>query len=389
MEYFKVTGSSYEDALRKASKKYGTGLRIHSRRDIRSNGIFGVGKSVQCELTCYLVDVDEEPEKKDVSTDNEEKMFARFEKEAMTPNPDMPISAQSEQSEEKKPEPIDEPTMSLYLDMCRQILRSNDFSEKYVSWCVGEMSEELKHTDADEISGESFELMLLDKIAGSFEVARNVQSSPKRICVIVGVSGSGKTVTVAKLSAIYGSCQSSAGRNVRIVTLDDNPSVVAQYNRLGKALNIDVDVAKHENELSEAFKPRLTEELILVDTCGRKISESGSDYQLYGLMNVANPNATEFIFTVSATMKYSDLELALDMFKPFHLSGMIVTKLDETSTVGNVISISHDRNIPLVFITDGQKIPKDIKPVTVELLLTKLTGFKTDIEKFFKNNSDV
>ncbi len=62
MKYFTVIGDTYSDALRKATKQYGAKLRVQSMKNVKSGGLFGIGKSAHCELTCYIAEEDNEDE---------------------------------------------------------------------------------------------------------------------------------------------------------------------------------------------------------------------------------------------------------------------------------------------------------------------------------------
>ena len=57
---------------------------------------------------------------------------------------------------------------------------------------------------------------------------------------------------------------------------------------------------------------------------------------------------------------------------------MVATKLDETSRIGSLISVMHERGKALCYLTVGQRVPIDIEPARVTTLLRKLDGFRID-----------
>jgi flagellar biosynthesis protein FlhF len=63
---------------------------------------------------------------------------------------------------------------------------------------------------------------------------------------------------------------------------------------------------------------------------------------------------------------------------------VLLTKLDETSHIGNVISALAERGKPVSWITDGQKVPSDIKRADVVRFLINLDEFKVDRDKIEK-----
>lgn len=366
MDYFTIVASGYEEAVKKARQQYGDRLRIHSRKDSVKTSAFGFGKTPVCEITCYLTD----------AVDYSEKLAEK----------NTEIQSENNVAEEK--ETAAENPVDYYLNLAEKILRENEFSGKYIQWCLNEVKEQIVSLRTSSVSEEDLELILLDKIAGSVEIGYEKQSNPKRICVVLGPHASGKTTCVAKLAATFNSSSSENRRNVRIVSLDDSPSVVNQLNKLACALNINLDVAKHESELENVLNVCLGNELVLVDTFGKEINNNEPDYRLYGLMNVADQNSTEFLITVPATMKNSDIEMVFEQFKNFNIGGLIITKLDETCTVGNVISVIHDYDVPLLFVSDGKKIPKDFRNASLTDMLNMLKGFRIDIRKVLEDSEN-
>jgi flagellar biosynthesis protein FlhF len=81
---------------------------------------------------------------------------------------------------------------------------------------------------------------------------------------------------------------------------------------------------------------------------------------------------------VSATTKFADLLHILRQFEPFGYDSVIVTKLDETSSVGNVISALADARKPVSYLCSGQVVPQDIAPASTLRLLLNLDGFRLD-----------
>jgi flagellar biosynthesis protein FlhF len=84
---------------------------------------------------------------------------------------------------------------------------------------------------------------------------------------------------------------------------------------------------------------------------------------------------------MSATTKTSDMYELLQQFEPFNYKSVVLTKLDETTRVGNVISVLSEKQKPISFITDGQGVPQDISVASVEKLLINLEGFKIDRQR--------
>ena len=101
-------------------------------------------------------------------------------------------------------------------------------------------------------------------------------------------------------------------------------------------------------------------------------------------MRWATGGTTQLV--VSATTKGADLLQIVRQFEPFGYESVIVTKLDETGSVGNVISALADARKPVSYLCAGQVVPQDIAPASTLQLLLHLDGFRlgrTWLEKEF------
>jgi flagellar biosynthesis protein FlhF len=84
---------------------------------------------------------------------------------------------------------------------------------------------------------------------------------------------------------------------------------------------------------------------------------------------------TEVHLAVSATTKTKDLREIFQQFEPFGYQSVVLTKLDETSVVGNLLSLLWEKQKPVSFLTDGQAVPQDIQRASADRLLKPLLGF--------------
>jgi flagellar biosynthesis protein FlhF len=84
---------------------------------------------------------------------------------------------------------------------------------------------------------------------------------------------------------------------------------------------------------------------------------------------------------VAATTKTQDMLDIFRQFEPFRYRGIVVTKLDETGRVGNVLSAIAETGKAVAWITDGQKVPQDIAPAHPLRFLMNLEGFRPNRPK--------
>ena len=121
-------------------------------------------------------------------------------------------------------------------------------------------------------------------------------------------------------------------------------------------------------------------DLIFVDTIGKSPRDFMKLAEMRSIVEACGESA-EIHLAISSTTKDKDITEILDQFEAFHYKSVILTKLDETTRVGNLISILSERKKPLSYITDGQGVPQDISRNTRAKLLQSLKGFNCDIEQ--------
>lgn len=363
MQYFTIVENSYEDAVKKAKELYGENIRIHSRRDFTTQGGLFTRKLHKCEITCYISDSQEKDNKKVLKKDLDE-----FEKEARTPDPE--TLSQSERLDTE----IHRNSGEL-LDRASAILDknyiTNPLKEKILSGISG------THIDIASI--------IAERLSSTIPIAYEEQLHPSQYMVFIGPTGTGKTTTIAKTAFLY----STQGKKVAIITLDSyRVGAYEQIKAFGEALAIPVDLVKEESELIDKLERFSWYDLVLIDTMGLSFKDKSVALRLKGLTSRLNPSRTKYIFTASSSMKEEDLSEHYNRYRDYNPSAMICTKLDESETMGNVLSFAYKINLPLLFLTDGQRVPNDIMLASSTAILSYLKDLnfnKEDADSQLKN----
>ena len=174
---------------------------------------------------------------------------------------------------------------------------------------------------------------------------------------LVGPTGVGKTTTIAKLAA---RCALKHGaRQVGLITTDcyriGGQEQLRSYARI---LGVSLRVARNHQELGEALNDMLDRRFILIDTAGMNPRDMQLTQKI-AMLTQHSPRIRHFL-TLSATTQNSALNDIIKAFSHLKLSGCILTKTDESSSLGGAVSAIIRHQLPLAYICDGQQVPEDL-----------------------------
>jgi flagellar biosynthesis protein FlhF len=205
-----------------------------------------------------------------------------------------------------------------------------------------------------------------------------------RIIVLVGPTGVGKTTTVCKLAAsLKYPGDGSESQSVSLITIDLYRIAAArQLGELASYMKADFLALDDEGDLNKELALRGEAfDAILIDTVGRSPRDSVELAKMKKMLEVCGPDAEVFL-TIMAATKTSDIIDTMRQFEPFGYRAVIVTKLDETMRLGNVLSAFVTTGKSLAYFTDGQpSTPKYIQRAGVLRLLANLDGFTLDRDR--------
>jgi len=296
------------------------------------------------------------------------------------------IQAKLDSQAEQK---VEHPT----LERIAQIMRMNDFSDSYAKRILERTRRELPLEVL-----ENFELAqdrVLEWIGESVGVYRAAEHPPRRpgdahfarVLALVGPTGVGKTTTIAKLAAIYGVGNVSRPKplSVRMITTDMfRMGAEHQLEKYAKIMEIPVSfIDNHEDLKREIDTYREVVDLILVDTTGRSPKDAKGLGEVKHILDACGSKA-EIHLVVSASTKTADIAHIMQQFEPFNYGAVLLTKLDETRHVGNVISALAEKGKMVSYVSHGQGVPKDIRKASIIQFLINLEEFRVDREAFEK-----
>ena len=191
------------------------------------------------------------------------------------------------------------------------------------------------------------------------------------VVFLIGPTGVGKTTTIAKLAAT----QKLQRSKVALVTCDTyRVAAIPQLKTYADILRLPIDVAYSPDELTDHVLHHLDADFVFVDTPGRSQRNAG---QLADLRRfVLSVPARRTFLTVTAGARYRDMLDVVARFGAIPFDGLLVTKLDETSTYGPILNLVCQTGKPVTYLTNGQNVPHDIAVASssglTELLLEAL-----------------
>ncbi|MCU1753433.1 flagellar biosynthesis protein FlhF [Pseudomonas sp. FSL R10-1350] len=177
------------------------------------------------------------------------------------------------------------------------------------------------------------------------------------VIAMVGPAGMGKTTTLAKLAARY--VLKYGAQNIALVSMDSfRIGAQEQLKTLGRILNVPVTHVAPGQSLGQTLEPLARKRVVLVDTAGLQASDPALRLQLDSLAG-RGIKARNYLVLATTSQKQV-LSAAYLSYKRCGLAGCILTKLDETASLGEVLSLAISNDLPVAYLTDGPRIPDDL-----------------------------
>ncbi len=386
MQYFTIQARSNREAIEKMKNVYGDEARILTHRSVRLGGFLGLFTSEGVEVTGYLSedgarrkkaamppgatgDVEEEKKRILESVRKEQTLQVLLKevqglREALDSRP-----AAATPASDKHPS----------LQQLEDLLVANEFAPDFIAGVMDRARRDfsLEALDNFGILQNAAVEWIGERIAIDPPLRFGAKGS--RIVIVVGPTGVGKTTTIAKLAAIYGLGDGrAAARSVRIITID-NYRIAAkqQIETYAEIMRIPVSLVESAADLAKCLALYQDTGLVLLDTIGRSPRDLSKLAEMKEILAACGSQATVYL-ALAATTKGSDTEEILRQFTPFGYRSVILTKLDETMRIGNIISCLARQRTPVAYLCDGQGVPQDIEEATVLRLLMNMEGFRID-----------
>lgn len=253
------------------------------------------------------------------------------------------------------------------------------FSKLYRKLVANEIPEELSLEIVGKVSNINFNVeyspaiqYAKEIIADKIKIVKPINDNEsKTIAFFIGFTGAGKTSSLVKTAVI---AKLLTNANILIISADTYKIGGAeQLQTMAAIVGIPFRAAYSPDELKNIIDNATDYKYIFIDTIGRNYNDKENLAELHSFYTMANPDVTYLVLNASSSRLTA--KAIIDKFSKFSITGVILSKIDEAITLGSLLPIFWGNDLPIAYITKGQKIPDDIEPADklkiAELMLTE------------------
>ena len=260
-----------------------------------------------------------------------------------------------------------EPRRALVLERLQSLGLSDQMSDQLACFIPEDVSEE-------EAMSHGLELL-----KGQINTTNNEILKRGGVFALVGPTGVGKTTTIAKLAARF--AQKHGADKVALISTDTYR--IGAYDQLAtyaKIIGCSIKVAESVEKLQVVLEGFRNKKLVLIDTAGMGQRDLRLAKHLDTLVNHRHFRIRTYL-VASATAQRHVLEDTIEQFKTIPIAGCIFTKLDESRSLGEIISVSLQHSLPIGYLTNGQRVPEDILLATADHLINQALEMQENISR--------
>lgn len=400
----KFTGKTENEAIETAKKELGEGVVVMNVKDVKAKGFFSFIKPPLIEVTVALEEEserytaavsainnviassqakEEEPAvsapvqpEETVRKENsaiEEKLDSLqslLEQQLQKPDDD---KTDKEDKNEKNDDEEEETEIDKFMKLLHNTMLDNEVDEQYAKEILDEIAQVNKpNMPFDYALANIYQKMIL-----KFGMPSCITPAEKGIKIVffLGPTGVGKTTTIAKIASIFRVDQK---KKVALLTADTYRIAAAEQLRTyANILEVPFRIIYTVEEIEKAMEDFRDYDYLLIDTAGHSHQNSTQKESMNNFIHSVDDKVEKEVYLVlSATTKYRDLISIADSYKEMTDFKLIFTKLDETTTLGNLLNLKLYTNAELSYVTYGQNVPDDIEEFNPQSTVKQLLGGK-------------
>ncbi len=436
----KFIGKNEEEAVKAAKEELGAGAVVMNVRTVKPGGFFGFFKSAQTEVTAAIEEVNSadsaasraaslpsykpddrgrhtmslEPEKNGmdlsavrdaakkldqigktekkeeppVKEEKAEKPEDRDTNEAISEKLDSIHSLiekqirgdQPGEGEEKGKTPAggENSEISRFLSLISETLKDNEVDIKFVDGIIEEAKHLIKPGVSIDYMLSGIYQRLILKFGDTSVIEKNAKE-PEAV-FFLGPTGVGKTTTIAKIASRL---VVHDKKRVALVTTDTyRVKAAEQLRTYADILNIPFRIVYVDDDMKSALQEFRNFDLVLVDTAGHSPKNDEQIVNQKQFIDLTRDiMKTDIYLVVSVTTKYRDLLNIADTYSKLVDYKLIFTKLDETTTLGNMLNLKLHTGADMSYVTNGQDVPDDIEVFDAQKTVRVLLGGRQETKE--------
>lgn len=393
----KFIAKTEKEAVENAKKELGEGVVVMNVKPVKSKGLFAFLKAPMVEVTVALEEESEKytaavsainsviastqtapapapapepPEKRDTNSAIEEKLDSLqslLEQQLQKPE------EEKEKKEEKEEPPKEETESDKFMRLLHDTMLENEVDEKYAQ----EIIEEIELLNKPNLPLDYALANIYQKMILKFGKPSGIEPAANGIKVVffIGPTGVGKTTTIAKIASKF---RVDEKKKVALLTADTYRIAAAEQLRTyANILEVPFRVIYTVEEINKALEDFRDYDYIMIDTAGHSHQNVTQKDNMCNIIHSVDEKVEKEVHLVlSATTKYRDLISIADSYKEIADYKLIFTKLDETTTLGNLLNLRLYTGASLSYVTYGQNVPDDIEDFNPQKTVKRLLGGK-------------
>lgn len=179
----------------------------------------------------------------------------------------------------------------------------------------------------------------------------------RQVIALVGPTGVGKTTTIAKLAA---NAQLHEGLKVGLITVDTyRVAAVEQLRTYAEIMGLPLKVVMSPAEMHRALEELKGVDRVLIDTAGCSPSDGAKLNELREILVAAAPDDLALVLSVVSGQRL--LRSTAQAYADLPYTSLVLTKLDEVSAPGSILTAHREFKAPIRYLTTGQNVPRDIE----------------------------
>lgn len=400
----KFTAKTEKEAIDNARKELGEGVVVMNVKPVKNKGLFAFLKTPMVEVTVALEEESEkytaavsainnviassqnkekeEPENKTPVIETVEKRDSAIEEKLdslqslLEQQLQKPEEGKKEEIKEEKTveEPKEESETDKFMHLLHDTMLENEVDEKYAR----EIIDEIELINKPNIPFDYALANIYQKMILKFGKPSGIEPAANggiKLVFFIGPTGVGKTTTIAKIASKF---RVDEKKKVALLTADTYRIAAAEQLRTyANILEVPFRVIYTVEEISKALEDFKGYDYIMIDTAGHSHQNSTQKDNMRNIIHSVDDIVEKEVHLVlSATTKYRDLISIADSYKEMADYKLIFTKLDETTTLGNLLNLRLYTGASLSYVTHGQNVPDDIEDFNPQKTVKRLLGGK-------------